>query len=328
MAKNFTTIVALTAAGGLTPFYDFRPPIGEDWEVTEIAASVFSGGTVPEVDLGLIDATVGVLSWMKHSGNTGAVENLAGWAGRTSIFINHDVWLRIQNADAAPVNVGISARLVKKYAPDMLLSAVVSGTATSAVPVAIRPPVGEDWLLTGVGSSTWDGASPNALPNTHVDITNGVITATVANNTIASRGWNKPFQLYLNNDIFAVLTPAAGATLSWSAVKTKIYGPNDVSDVISQVGVIPVGTTLAFQPADGEEWIITDVGCNAAFTAGVPTVQVDLIDALGLTAMYALSTANKGWFNEMRLFLNHTNWLRLTAVNLDVVGISGYKWRE
>jgi hypothetical protein len=325
MARTLTTIVNLAAAGA-GDSYDFRPPAGEDWEVTGLTASVFSGGTVPEVDAGLIDAT-GIISWMRHSGNTGAVENLLGWAGQTRIFINHDCWLRVENADAAIVSVGISAKLINKYGPGGS-SKVVSGIATGAVPVLIRPPAGQDWLLTHVGSSVWDGASPNAIPNTHIDITDGVSLATVANNTIASRGWNTPLDIYMNNSIYAVLTPAAGATLSWSAKIIKEYGPNGVSDVISQVGIIPVGTFLDFQPADGEEWLVSQIGCNAAFTAGIPTVRVDLRDSAGNTTIAQLSTANKGWFDEMRYYLNHTNFFRLTAVNLDVVGISGIKWRE
>lgn len=325
MAKTFTTIVPLAAAGA-GDFYDFRPPVGEDWEVTGLTASVFSGGTVPEVDAGLID-TAGIISWMRHSGNTGTFENLAGWAGKTRIFINNDVWLRVENADAAPVVVGISAELIKKYGPGQV-SGVVSGIATGAVPVLVQPPLGEDWLLTHVGSSVWDGANPNQLPNVHVDITEGALLATVANNTIASRGWGNPFNMYMNNRCFATITPAAGATVSWSAVKTKQYGPNGVSDVISTAQAIPVATFLDFRPNDGEEWLVTNIGANPAFTAGVPTVLVDMIDAAAQVTIAQVSTANKGWFDEMRYYLNRNNWFRLTAVAADVVGISGIKWRE
>lgn len=325
MAKTFTTIVNLAAAG-VGDFYDFRPPVGEDWEVTGLTASVFSGGTVPEVDAGLI-TTAGIITWMRHSGNTGTFENLLGWAGQTKIFINNDCWLRVENADAAIVSVGITAKLIHKYGAGQL-SSVVSGIATGAVPVIIQPPVGEDWLLTHVGSSVWAGANPNQIPDTHIDITNGVIAATVANNTIASRGWNTPLNIYMNNNNYAVLTPAGAMTVSWSAKIIKKYGPNGVSDVITQVGVVPVATFLDFQPAVGEEWMITQIGCNAAFTAGIRTVQVDLRDTAGNTTIAQLSTANKGWFDEMRYSLNRDNWLRLTAVGADIVGISGYKWRE
>jgi hypothetical protein len=326
MARVFTTIATLAAAGAGDSF-DLRPPVGEDWEVTGFTGSVFSGGTVPQVDAGLVDATTGVMTWMRHSGNTGTFENLAGWAGQTRLFINHDCWLRVENADAAGTVVGISAKIAGKY-PVNGTSKVVSGTVTSAVPVVIRPPVGEDWLLTHVGCSVWAGANPNQLPATHIDITDGVITATVANDTIASRGWDTPLDIYMNHDNYVVLTPAGACTLSWSAIKIKEYGPQGVSDVITQVGTIPVATFLDFQPVAGEEWIVTQIGCNAAFTAGIPTVQVDLRDTALQTTIAQVSTANKGWFDEMRYYLNHDNWLRLTAVAADVVGISGYKWRE
>ena len=327
MARVFTTIATLAAAGAGDSF-DLRPPVGEDWEVTGFTGSVFSGGTVPQVDAGLIDATTGVMTWMRHSGNTGTFENLRGWAGQTRLFINNDCWLRVENADAVGTVVGISAKLANKYSP-LKTSRVVSGTVTSAVPVAIRPPVGQDWLLTHVGCSVWAGANPNQIPATHIDITNGTISATVANDTVASRGWDTPLDIYMNNDNYAVLTPAGACTLSWSAIITKDYGPRGVSDVITDVLVAAAGTGIAnFQPAVGEEWIVTQIGCNAAFTAGIPTVLVDLIDTVGQVTIAQISTANKGWFDEMRYYLNRDNWLRLTAAPADVVGISGYKWRE
>jgi hypothetical protein len=232
----------------------------------------------------------------------------------------------VENADAAIVSVGISAKIVGTYGPGQA-SGVVSGIATGAVAVPIQPPVGEDWLVTHVGSSVWAGASPNQIPNTHVDITQGANLATIANDTIASRGWGEPMNLHLNNTAFATLTPAGAMTVCWSAKKTKKYGPNGTSDVISATSITPVATTVDYQPPVGEEWLITNIGCNAAFTAGVPTVLVNLIDAAGNITIAQISTANKGWFNEMAILLNNTNWLRLTAVAADIVGISGTRWR-
>jgi hypothetical protein len=48
MAKTFTVIVPL-AAPGVGDYYDLRPPLGQDWEVTEFASSVSSGATVNQV---------------------------------------------------------------------------------------------------------------------------------------------------------------------------------------------------------------------------------------------------------------------------------------
>ena len=134
--------------------------------------------------------------------------------------------------------------------------------------------------------------------------------------------------LHMNNAVFATLTPAGAMTVCWSAIKTKKYGPRGTSNVISAVNVVPVATIVDYQPPANEEWLITNIGCNAAFTAGVQTVLVNLIDAAAQVTIAQVSTANKGWFNEMRYVLNNTNWLRLTAVGADVVGISGIRWRD
>ena len=87
--------------------------------------------------------------------------------------------------------MGITVKLAGTYGPGQT-SNVVSGIATGAVPVNIQPPTGEDWLLTHVGSSVWAGANPAQIPNTHVGISNGVIEATIANDTVGSRGWANP----------------------------------------------------------------------------------------------------------------------------------------
>jgi len=332
MAKVFTVIVPLTAAGGLTPFYDLVPPPGEDWEVTEMTASVFSGAAltaVPEVNAGLMTAASLVPANIRLSGNTGAVENTRGWGGRTSIFINNACWLRLANADAAIVTVAVTVRLVRTYGPAGQ-SSVVSGIAIlgGAVATPIIPPPGEDWLLTDVGSSVWVNASPGGLPNVVVALTEAGNLATVANAGAASRGWDKPFAIHMNNTSFATLTPAGAATIGWSAVVTRRYGPNGVSNVITRTRVAAAGTGIVvIQPPPTEEWMITDIGCNAAFTAAIPTVLVNIVDAAGNVTIAQISTATKGWYNEMAYLLNNTNWMVLTGAPANIIGVSGIRWR-
>lgn len=329
MAKVFTTIVPLAAAG-VGDFFDFRPPVGEDWEVTEIAASVFSGGTVPEVDAGLMTAVSIVPAWIRHSGNTGTFENLRGWGGETSIFINNACWLRVENADAAPVDVAISAKVIKTYGP-AARSSVVSGIAilAGAIATPITPPAGQDWLLTDVGSSVWVNANPNQLPNVQVDLTEAGLLATVATAGAVSRGWDKPFELHLNNTSFVTLTPAGAATIGWSAVITREYPPNGFSNVITRVRLADAAGDVEIRPPVGEEWKITDIGCNAAFTVAVPTVQADIVDAAAQVTIAQLSTAAKGWYGKMAYLLNRNNWMVLRAVAAtDNCGVSGTRWRE
>ena len=328
MAKVFTTIVPL-AAVGVGDFFDFRPPVGEDWEVTELAASVTSGGTVPEVDAGLMTAVSLVPAWIRHSGNNGTFENLRGWGGATSIFINNACWLRVENADAAPVLVAISARVVKVYGPRDR-SSVVSGIAILAGAVArpIIPPVGQDWLLTDVGSSAWVNANPNQLPNVVVALTEAGLLATIANAAAVSRGWDKPFELHMNNTSYVTLTSAGAATIGWSAIITKDYGPNGLSNVITRVRLADGAGDVEIRPPVGEEWLITDIGCDAAFTGAVPTVQADIVDDNGQVTFAQLSTAAKGWYGKMAYLLNRNNWMVLRAVAAtDNAGVSGCKWR-
>jgi hypothetical protein len=343
MAKVFTTIIDLGIVVGVDDFFDLRPPIGEDWEVTELASSVSSGATidqVPELEAGLLtDAALaagGVPALIRFSGIdlAGAECNTRGWFGKTSIFINNTCYLRLVNVEAGAIQVAATIRLAKSYGPTGR-SSVVSDVRVLAGAIAtpIIPPAGQDQVLTDVGSSVWTGGGGNVLnyPNITIDITEAGNLATVANG-LNARGWQKPFELHMNNTSYVTLTPAGAATIGWSAFITKEYGPNGASSVITRTRIVPVGTNVIIQPPPGEEWEITDIGCDAAFSGigapdDTPTVLVTLQDLAGRVAIAQIAGASKGWTGEMRYFLNETNWMVLTAVNLDIVGVSGIRHR-
>ena len=331
MAKVFTIVVPL-AAPGVGDYYDLRPPVGQDWEVTELASSVSSGATVnqvPELRAGLMTAAALVPATIRMSGIDAADAecNIRGWAGRTSIFINNACWLRLTNVEAGAITVSVTCKLINKYGPGQT-SSVVSGVAVLAGATAtpIIPPVGESWMISDVGSSVWTGAgTPNNMPNVTIEITGAAGLARVANG-LNSRGWDKPFELYMDHTNYITLTPAAGATIGWSAIKTRKFGLG-ASKVITRTLAIPVGTFVDIQPPVGEEWKITDIGCSAALTgvapAGLPTVTVTLRNTAGLSTIAQIPAANKGWRGPMAYYLTNTSYMRLTAVNLDIVGVSG-----
>ena len=339
MARVFTIIVPL-AAPGVGDFYDLRPPRGEDWEVTELASSVSSGVTVaqvPELEAGLVTAASLALAappaFVRLSGiDLAAAEcNVRGWQGETSIFINNACWLRLVNVEAGPIFVAATVRLIRRYGPNDP-SSVVSGVAVlgGAIATPIIPPAGQDQLLTDVGSSVWTGTgTPLDMPNVQIDLTEAGNLAWVADG-LNSRGWDKPFEIYMNNTSYATLTPAGAATIGWSAIIARNQGPNGISSVITRTRIVPVATVVIIQPPVGEEWMITDIGCNAVLTGappiGLPTVTVTLANLAGNAVIAQIPAADKGWRGKIAYLLNNTNWMVLTAVAGDVVGVSGHRW--
>ena len=330
MAKVFTDVQTLLAGAS----YNLIPPAGEDWEVTDLASSAIVGvapAGVPNAVAGIFSPAIGVNSFLRNS--SAANPHVRGWVCPGKWYINSANYLRITNPEAGPLNIAMSVRRAKIFPPTDT-SNVISGTATliAGAAQAIRPPVGEDWVITDIGSSRWVGAQPNGLPNVEVRLTDGVAPALIMAGPDA-RGWFKPLEIYLTRNTWLTLTnPAgAGATVSWSGHKVKKFSPTGFTGVVSQCAVLGAGGVGLIRPPVGYEMKVTEIGCSVwvgAPPASLPSITVSLTDG-AIAAVAQDGADNKGWIANMIYYLNRGNYMTLTDAGAGSnIAVSATIWKE
>jgi hypothetical protein len=268
---------------------------------------------VPNLTAGLFDGVNGPALFRFSSA---AAPHTRGWANPPEWHINNTNYLRITNPEAGGLNVAISILMSSHFGANAN-SRVISDLAVlgAGAAQAVRPPIGQDWKITDIGSTRWVGAQPAGIPNVAIDITDGVNAAQVADGANA-RGWDRPFEIYINNNAWMTLTNpvGAGATVGWSGVIIADYGTNGQTHVISDTAILGAGGVQVVQPPATEEWVITEIGCSVwlgAAPAALPDVLVQISD--GTIAGIAQNNANvRGWNGRMRYVLTNTNFMTLT----------------
>lgn len=330
MAKTFS-LVQTVLAGGV---YAIQPPVGQDWEVTDLGSSAIVGvapAGVPNIVAGIFNAIVGVNGRLVNS--SVADPHVRGWIAPKQWHINNTNYLQILNPEAVPLNLAATVRLSRMYGP-AVASNVISGTETllAAGVTTIRPPLGEDWCITDIGSSRWVGAQPAGLPNVEVRITDGVNAALIQAGP-DRRGWFRPLELYINNANYLTLTnPAgAGATVSWSGYKARSYSPAGFSSVVTQVIALGAGAIATIRPAVGYEMKVTDIGCSVwigAPPASLPSVAVALTNGV-IAPVLQDAADNKGWEGNMAYYLNRGTYMTITDAGAGSnVAVSAAIWKD
>lgn len=309
MPTTIMSNIQLVAALGV---YDVRPPAGEDWEVSEFGSSAFVGvapAGVPEIDAGIYDGVNGPANIVMST-------DIRGWYRKQRIFINNTNYLRLTNPNGgAGRNLSFSAKVAVIFGPtgtSMVVSDVQQIATTANMDV--RPPAGEDWLITDVGASLWVGGAPLNIPDVTVSIFDGTNAAIVMHGADA-RGWTKELELHINNTNYLRLTNtnALNNFIGVSGVVSRIYGPTGVSMVISDVQVAGAGANVDFRPPVGEEWQITEIGAGT-FVGVAPAALPDLTVSLfnGTIASIIANNANvKQWNNAFAIYTDNTNYLRI-----------------
>lgn len=325
--KVFSSIQNLGA--GLT--LDIRPAIGVDWAITDLASSAMVGvppASVPNLTAGMFDGVVAAPALFRIS--SVAAPHIRGWANPCEWHVSNANFVRITNPEAGGLTIAISVVLGANYGPNAASRVISDSQALGAgLILQVRPPVGQDWLITDIGSNIWLGAQPAGLPDVTVDLTDGVNAVTVAQAPCA-RGWFKPFELYLNRNTWMQLTnTGANAIVGWSGVISAEYGSNGASHVISDTALLGAGGVGLIQPPIGEEWIITDVGCSVwtgvPGIADLPSVLVQYTDG-AINAIAQQGIDSKGWLGKMKYALSRTVYLSLTDAGAGSnVGWSGVR---
>jgi hypothetical protein len=330
MARVFNVIQTVLGAG----VYAIQPPVGQDWEVTKLGSSAIVGvapAGVPNVVAGIFTPAIGVNGILVNSSL--ANPHIRGWIAPKQWLINNANYLQLINPEAGGLNLAATVRLERAYGPGGA-SSVISGTETLIATgvTTLRPPLGEDWVITDVGSSRWLGAQPNGLPNVEIRYTDGVNAALVMDGANA-RGWFRPLELYINNTNYLTLTnPAgAGATVSWTGRIARKYSPTGFSNVVSDVIALGAGGVAVIQPPVGYEMKVTDIGCSVwigAPPAALPSVLVSLSN--GVIAPVLQNAANNhGWDANMAYYLNRGNYMTITDAGAGSnVAISAVIWKD
>lgn len=179
----------------------------------------------------------------------------------------------------------------------------------------VQPAAGYNWEVTQIGSSTWVGVPPNAVPQVDVGIFDGAIGPSHILRSTDNRGWLRPQKLMISNGNYLRLNNPGGAqaNVSISAKIIRNYGAG-LGIVRTDVQTLIAGATYSVQPPAGDNWLIHDIGSNqwvGAAPAGLPNVTVELTDGV-LTAMVARGIDFRMWGDEIELYVDNTNYVDLT----------------
>lgn len=300
---------------GIGANVDLQPAVGQDLLITDIGSDTWVGAppaAVPAVNVGLFDGALGPAWFMQST-------DVRGWMRKQKIYISRTNYLRFNNPGMGAINVGYSVVEALYYGPNGT-SKVVSDVQNilAGANLDVQPPAGYEYEITDVGSSMWVGGAPLNLPDVTVSIFDGVTAASIMH-AADVKGWNKPLSIFISNGNYLRLTNTNGAAanVGFSGIIAHIFGINGRPAVTTDVVALLGGANADFRPAVGTEWEVTEVGGDTwvgVAPAALPNISVNIFD--GVVATILMTAANlKGWNNELSIFINRDNYLRITELS-------------
>ena len=204
---------------GIAGNMDVIPPAGFEYEITDIGSGLWVGGApwnVPDVNVSIFDGAVAVPLMLST--------DLKGWYKSLKIFIDNTNYLRVTNTNVAGqaiAVIGTIARIRGSAATAVMSDVRAIGAGLT---IQIRPPLGEEWMITDIGGSVWVGVPPASLPNLTVEVTDGILASIVAR-PADNTPWIDDMELLVDNTNFIQITDTGGAgcNICFSALKTRIY---------------------------------------------------------------------------------------------------------
>lgn len=307
MATRIMSDIQVIAGAGN---FDAQPAAGFEWEIKHIGSSTWVGvgpNAVPQVNVGIFDGVIGP-SWILQAAAT------RGWNRVQKLHVNNANYIRLNNPGGAGANVSFVAKVTRAFGTAASNVITDVQTVASLATVNFQPAAGFEWLITDVGSSLWIGAGAAALPDVTVEIFDGALAAIVCRGADV-RGWDKNLDLKLNNGNYLRLTNtnAAQAVLSVSGIVARAFG-TAATVVMSDVQAIGAGLNWDIQPAAGAEWLISEIGASVwvgVSPAALPALTVSLFDGVNASILIQ-STDWKGWIDDMQIYIDNTNYLRIT----------------
>lgn len=180
-----------------------QPPPGETWMITEWGSDIWTvaGNINPNTAIGLTDG-----AFINSRIAVPTMER--GQEKQPNIIINNMVYLNIIGAAAG--DFYFSAIRI----PETAISSITDVLGAGLTPwVDIRPPDGEEWVITEIGAETWIGlAAPDDYPNIGMTL---ITTAGPLESDIIEVGvseiWDRDSLLVIDRDHYLRITDLSGA---------------------------------------------------------------------------------------------------------------------
>ena len=309
------------------------PPAGEERVYERFGSTAFDAAGVPNqvplIQVGIYDGDpLKVPAWVKTT------LNVRGWNHKGKLYVSPTNYLVMQNPAAGGVGRNLSAigNISRQFgtAPLEVVTDIVNLAAAGPGDfVDVRPPPGEEWVITDIGAEIWTApAAPQTVPDVNVDLVQagpgGVLALARMLTSTDIRGWLHAMSFYLSNDVWLRITNPNIATncVCWSGTKLQTYAsgqPNVMSQVLTDV--VAGGGILEARPASNdEEWLVTAFGSSAwlgAPPASVPDVDLQLISvAPALASLLAQNTDFAHQLSPLDLPISRANYMRMTDTSL------------
>jgi hypothetical protein len=313
MPSNLVTNISLlVAAGGNV---DVRPPVGQEWKITDFACLHAFVGAAPDVQVGLYNGVTNCISLADPTTDAGKRTR------QYKFYLTNANYMRITNTGAINNNVGYVGEIVQ---PGLTRTGqvVIGATAYNTV----RPPVGETWEITEWGADTWSAGEIN--PDVEIGLTNvaGLLVLSQFIQSTNVRGQDKQPSIIIGRDVYLNIYSTPGCNFAYTGRRIP---PTCISSVQDVAG----SGTLDIIPPIGDEWEITDVGAET--WAGVaPNGYPDITVALRTTANANLMESGAGaslrWNSESRFVIDHDHFIRITETSTanNEVCVSGFLKRS
>lgn len=303
-----SNIAAAVAGGAVT---NIQPPAGQGWLIYELAADPAFVGAQPDLAYGIADGVL-TLANIVIDPFTAPLKG----ARSKEIYITNANYLQVTNTAAGAANVGWTGERVNvnNIITDMV-------TVPNGGNADIRPPAGQTWRLTEIGSEL-QGAANN--PACTFGITDGVLVASIIIRQTDVRGQEKALDWIIDNTIYLRLTNTGGADcdIAYCGVRVPLTSIGSIQDVAG-------GATLDIQPPATQEWVITEIAAETwagVAPNGYPDIIVSLYDAAVLSDILEPGAASLGWNRKLHLHIDNATYLRITenSAGANEVGLLGY----
>lgn len=315
-----TTLVSGVSDAGT---FNIQPAVGHAYCIRDFYSDIRLAGGVPDLSVAYADGTLTPAEVICDP-FTAILKQYREF----ELYITEPLYLTVTETGAASI-IGWSGHRV---IPEDVRSMIFTVPDAAPSKFDVRPPAGstEVWKVTEIGAETLTAATD--FP----DVTMTLESATLAGAIVARGGdnlvWNKGFEIYINRDFFLSFDSIAAAdndvALSIVRVPLEIFA-----------GVIPIAqnATVAIQPPEGMEAVITTIGCSGWGGAGPPAdgpnVTLSLTDgtddATILSAASVIVDINAN--RRMNIEIDNTVYLNVTEPNVAPItafAYSGYIRRQ
>lgn len=198
---NFFNVISDVLAIGVGATIEIDPGTGQDWVIHEIGGSVWTAGPAdinPNLTIGGIQGALTASVLLNPTMVRGQDKEL-------DLYISHTTHLYVTDTGGAGCNVSFSGVKAGKTVISVINDVGAGGD------LDIRPPDGQEWVITDFAAETWAGAgAPNNYPNCAVSIRTAAVNSDLLKAGAPSEGWNRKMALNIDHTNYLRIHNAAG----------------------------------------------------------------------------------------------------------------------